>query len=344
MMAYTCKKCALEVKSSHNGVACELCGKWHHAKCVGITTETYKFLKACCAEASSDSSPTSNGGVMWFCQDCMGPATQMIKNISAIQKRQEDIEEELKQATRRMNSMELEIKDNKKDTDSKINDNQKEIKDLEKEMSDMNVKLQMVQEDVSMNHENVKWSDIVNQAVDSKLETVSAGINMMEKSIEETRIKTQEIRDKEDRRNNIILYNVPESQPGSYEEVMKHDNEYFLQMCEEVFGLDVAKEDVKKLYRIGRRGTVARPLFIQLSSGMLKNNIMETTFKLRKVEKFKHIIVAHDMTKMEREECKRLVGEAKEREAQETTGEYIYRVRGPPGGMKIVKLKKRTYM
>ena len=341
-MANTCKKCTTEVKSNHNGVGCELCGKWYHAKCVGITNETYKFLKTCCVEASPDSGHASNGGVMWFCQDCMGPVTQMLRNITAIQKRQEDIEEELKQVKRTVNSMNLEIKETRKETDSKIIESQNHIKDLQKEMLDMNAKLQMVQDDVSMSQENVKWSDIVNQAVDSKLETVSVGINMMEKSIEETRIKTQEIRDKEDRRNNIILYGVPESQPGSYEEVMKHDHEYFLQMCEEVFGLDVTREDVKKLYRIGRRGATARPLLIQLTSGMLKNNIMETTFKLRKTDKYKQVIVAHDMTKMEREQCKRLVEEAKERETEETTGEYIYRVRGPPGGMKIVKLKKRT--
>ena len=44
------------------------------------------------------------------------------------------------------------------------------------------------------------------------------------------------------------------------------------------------------------------------------------------------------MTKLEREQCKKLVAEAK---AQETSGEFIFRVRGPPGAMKIVKLKKR---
>jgi len=61
-----------EVKSNHNGVACELCNKWYHAKCVGITAETYKFLKSCCVEASTDNGALGNGGVMWFCQDCMG--------------------------------------------------------------------------------------------------------------------------------------------------------------------------------------------------------------------------------------------------------------------------------
>jgi len=34
---------------------------------------------------------------------------------------------------------------------------------------------------------------------------------------------------------------------------------------------------------------------------------METTFKLQKVEDFKHLVITHDMTKLEREQCKNLV-------------------------------------
>jgi len=47
------------------------------------------------------------------------------------------------------------------------------------------------------------------------------------------------------------------------------------------------------------------------------------------------------MTKLEREQCKKLVADAKQQEAQEPSGEFIFRVRGPPGNMKVVKLRKR---
>ena len=50
-------------------------------------------------------------------------ASQMIKNISAIQKRQDDMEAELKQTTKRMNSIDMELKENKRDIEAKINDN-----------------------------------------------------------------------------------------------------------------------------------------------------------------------------------------------------------------------------
>ena len=75
---------------------------------------------------------------------------------------------------------------------------------------------------------------------------------------------------------------------------------------------------------------------------MLKNHIMETTFKLRRIQKFVQVVISHDMTKQEREQCKQLVAEAKQRESEESTGEYIYRVREPPENMKVMKLRKRV--
>jgi len=58
-------------------------------------------------------------------------------------------------------------------------------------------------------------------------------------------------------------------------------------------------------------------------------------------DSFKSIVVAHDMTKLERDQGKELVAEARSMAAQDPSGEYLYRVRGPPGEMKIVKFRKR---
>ena len=49
---------------------------------------------------------------------------------------------------------------------------------------------------------------------------------------------------------------------------------------------------------------------------------------------YKTVVVSHDMTKSEREECKKLVEEAKTRQAQDQSGEYLCK-------MKVVKLKIR---
>jgi len=112
-------------------------------------------------------------------------------------------------------------------------------------------------------------------------------------------------------------------------------------MCNNALGLDLARDDEKRIQRLGRRGDTPRPVLVQVSSGMLKNHIMETTAALCKSETFRNVVVSYDMTITEREQCKQLVAEAKQRELQDGSGEFVYRVRGQPGEMRIVKLKKR---
>jgi len=73
---------------------------------------------------------------------------------------------------------------------------------------------------------------------------------------------------------------------------------------------------------------------------MAKNLIMESVFKLKALpERLKGISIAHDMTRKERDECKALVEQAKQKSEAEQ-GEWVYCVRGPPGRMKVVQLRK----
>ena len=50
------------------------------------------------------------------------------------------------------------------------------------------------------------------------------------------------------------------------------------------------------------------------------------------------------MTRTEREVCRKLVADAKTGEAKDKSGEYIYRVRGLSGKMKVVKIKMRQQL
>ena len=69
---------------------------------------------------------------------------------------------------------------------------------------------------------------------------------------------------------------------------------------------------------------------------------MESLYKLNNVDKkFKGINIAHELTMNERLECRNLVAEAKQKEADDTSREYLYRVCGTPGKMRIVQIKVR---
>ena len=82
-----------------------------------------------------------------------------------------------------------------------------------------------------------------------------------------------------------------------------------------------------------------RPLLLELKNPLLKNQMTESLSKLHDANKvFKRLSIAHDMTKVERMLVKKLVDEAKEREKKE--GKYMFKVRGSPENMKIVKINK----
>jgi len=77
----------------------------------------------------------------------------------------------------------------------------------------------------------------------------------------------------------------------------------------------IVEEDLLHVFRLGRRPEnedIPRPLLVQLASYSQKNVIMESLYKLKHSEtQFKRIVVAHDMTSHERQECKKLVEDAK---------------------------------
>ena len=83
-----------------------------------------------------------------------------------------------------------------------------------------------------------------------------------------------------------------------------------------------------------------RPIQVEFKNTSLKNYFMEFLPKLANAEDvYKQLCVTYDMTKSERSEVKKLVDEAKE--LQKGKREFVYKVRGTPGTMKIVKLRKR---
>ena len=72
----------------------------------------------------------------------------------------------------------------------------------------------------------------------------------------------------------------------------------------------MSDEDLLLVFRLGKRDMSAvtpRPLLIlQLASYAQKNLIMESLYKLKHAEtQFKNVVVTHDVTKAERDECRR---------------------------------------
>ena len=63
-MHYPCTSCAKPVKSNQQGILCDKCGFWTHAKCCGINKEAYQIL--------------ANDKSKWLCPQC----TLLYANVS----------------------------------------------------------------------------------------------------------------------------------------------------------------------------------------------------------------------------------------------------------------------
>ena len=72
-------------------------------------------------------------------------------------------------------------------------------------------------------NESTEWSDIIKKQV-----TVADNLQEVKQSLRETTEKAEEQRDKESRRNNVILYNVPESEEPRAEDRNKADIAFYL--------------------------------------------------------------------------------------------------------------------
>ena len=313
-----CPSCDKVVTPKDTAVQCEICESWWHAKCEGISEEGFKVLQ--------------RDNAHWFCLKCNKGAGKVLHALARVEARLEKTEEDLKGFKHRVGSLCTEVEDIK----STLLEHSREVDILTSRIDSLDKK------DTNSQME----SSVIDAAIDRTINMRSIQLEQIKESLTQTQASVEEQKDKEERMNNIIMYRVVESQAQSAVDRSTEDMRFVDQLLR---GLQVGviHQDIRKVMRLGKRMDEAeaqrgpRPLLVQLSSRTIKNYIMEALYKIKSMDKkFQSVIIAHDMTKLERQECKTLVEEAKQR-TQNETGEWVHRVRGPPGKMHIVRIRKR---
>ena len=104
--------------------------------------------------------------------------------------------------------------------------------------------------------------------------------------------------------------------------------------------MDLTGDDVLNLTRLGKKNPEAeRPLRVILRESTKKDEVFRNIRKLGESE-YKDISIKNDLTKLERAEDKKLVAEAKTMQENDPSGDWKFKVRGPPWNRKIVRLSK----
>jgi len=367
---WLCVGCKKEFKDPNSRlIECERCSEHYCIKCLKISDAEYDFMN-------------ERNDIHWYCDQCEYKVLRSIQLDQEIDKKldvfwakvddrmsqvNKDIEAVKESTSVKIQTVIEEIKTIKADIlghSSELESMKRELKndvkvELAHKTQDMTVMKQEMQNladtigsvkgEIKEEIKEVKTTslaDIMKEEMEKSLGNMASEIQTVKTNLHETKQEADEQRDKERRRNNIIIYNIPESSAERADGRTKDDISFCLRMFNHVLQAGISEEDLAHTFRLGRRdenATSPRPLLIQLTSYTQKNMIMESLYKLKHAEQhFKNVVVTHDMTKAERDECKRMVTEAKDKEAQDPSGDFIYRVRGLPGKMKIIKIRTRV--
>ena len=155
----------------------------------------------------------------------------------------------------------------------------------------------------------------------------------------------KEMKDQEDRKRNIIFFNLPESTSSDQNDRTKHDKEEVKEITK-ICNATIKKDEMIRAIRLGKKpiGNKHRPLLIELSgnsSDEKKKALFKNLSKLQNApEKYQAVSVQNDLTQKQREQEKLMREEAKKKE-EEASGEVKFKVRGPPWDRRIVKVQTK---
>ena len=83
-----------------------------------------------------------------------------------------------------------------------------------------------------------------------------------------------------------------------------------------------------------------RPFIVKFYSYTTKNMILESCFKLKKLQKFKSLVISHDLTSEDREQCRLLIKKVKD--SKDDASKWVFRIRGQPGNFHVVTYRRQN--
>ncbi len=232
----------------------------------------------------------SNSNSHWFCDSCNDLAMSLIKHDSTIK---QACERNLQSFTQRIESIEDTIL-HKANTDD-VAQLQERIQLLSDKVDQQTAGKQPIPEMKTF----IKNQQKMNEEMQKKLQDQSSNA---------AKVSVKELRDREERKSNLILFNMPESTSEDITIRKEEDQKHLTELCKI---LEVEHIFVKPV-RLGKKTEKNRPLKITASDPSATNDLLRAAKKLANVEDssiYKKVGINKDMTFLEREERRALVKE-----------------------------------
>ena len=149
-----------------------------------------------------------------------------------------------------------------------------------------------------------------------------------------------EIRERDLRKNNVIIYNLDEPQGSNKEERLTKDKKSLRDLCDEIDVKLNLDEDCKFVTRLGKFDKEkTRPMLVGLHNDDIKRSILSNARKLNKTKD--NIKISHDLTNQQRSEEKELLNEAETKNGERTEEEkrsFKFQVVGRKGEKRIARV------
>lgn len=201
----------------------------------------------------------------WYCQKCKRQALSEVKTGNLIEVK--------------CKAMDAKIDRFKNELEDKLN---KELIQVRDEMNYLKHSMEKMQKDMEKNSQSVESckSEVAMQSL-------------------------EELRQREGRKTNILIYNITESNSENNDERKEYDKEVFHKICDAI----EVQAEAQKILRVGaKQNNKARPMKVILRNEEQQREILSSARKLgEQNEELRKISIARDMTPLEREEMKKLV-------------------------------------
>ena len=257
-------------------LSCGRCEEWVCRSCAKVTLNEYEI------------NSKKNSKVRWFCAGCDKEAMSAIKTSKLI-------EEKCKLY---IEPIELKLQDLSSSLQTKADE--AVVADLYMRIETLTAKLESLDttgyrspqaDDID---QFMKKQEEVNSVLENKLQTNTAQV---------ASVSMKELKEREDRRANIVFFNIPESASDSIDHV------------EKILSFLEVDQELTKPVRLGKKSEHPRPLRLAANNLEAVGEILKAARKMANMENpmYKKVGINKDMTFLERQEHRALLKERKRR-------------------------------
>ena len=269
--------------------------------------------------------------IFWLCTDCVNS----VKTNWMVEKDKEEtlhLDSILSEMKQKLDNLETELK-NKIDKDTSRN--------IAKEVFVESVNKS---ETVKQSGFITSRGEVGNITPDASTAcmTYADAAKQIVKEVLEVKTKTEE--SIEERKLNILVFNMNESTASSKEDQRIDDMGTFRDICN-ACDMPVPQSDIVKITRLGSPKADRKPraTMVTVKKEETKRALFRNLYKLKETEnkQYEQIAMSHDMTFEEKENNRKLLDVANKKRNEEPSENYTFVVRGPPWNRYIQRVRKR---